>query len=119
MTDVARRVRGSCAVALVLLAFAACKGEEKGPNGELKLHGTVHMVQTPDGGTCWKFTSSKGNDYELQPAQVPQSLLVDGATAVLLAKARKDAGSFCKVGTVVDVVSADSIASGSGGTTGT
>lgn len=111
MTDVARRVRGSCAVALVLLVMAACSsGEEKGPKeGELRLHGTVHMVTTADSATCWKFSSTKGHDYELQPAQVPTDLLVDGASAVLIVTPLQNAGSFCNVGQVVNLVTADSI----------
>lgn len=115
MTDVARRLWGTSAVALVLLALAACSAEQKGPNGELILHGTVHMVTTSDGQQCWKFTSSKGHDYELQPAQVPHDLLTDGANAVLHAKPRQG-GSFCNVGQIVDVMSADSISGGSAGT---
>ncbi|MBX6333223.1 MAG: hypothetical protein IRY91_15365 [Gemmatimonadaceae bacterium] len=110
MTDVARRFYGIGTIALVVLALGACGREEKGPNpGELKLRGTVHMVQSPDGGTCWKLQSTKGHDYELQPAQVPHDLLVDGATAIVIAKPRAG-GSFCKVGQIVDVVQVDSIA---------
>lgn len=119
MTDVARRVRGSCAVALVLLVMAACSsGEEKGPKeGELLLHGTVHMVTTADSATCWKFTSTKGHDYELMQAQAPAGLLVDGATAVLVVTPLKGGGSFCNVGEVVSLVSADSVtAPGASGT---
>ena len=67
------------------------------------------MVQSQDGGTCWKFSSTKGHDYEFQPAQVPKDLLTDGGKAVLLLKPLKDAGSFCKVGTVVTVDSLISI----------
>ena len=117
MTDVARRVRGSCAVALVLFTLAACNtGEEKGPKeGELKLHGTVHMVTTSDGATCWKFSSTKGHDYELQQGQAPVDMLVDGATAVLVVKPRQG-GSFCNVGQIVDVVTEDSLKAPGAGT---
>lgn len=111
MTGMAQRTLMSGVVALVLVAAACASGEEKGPNGELKLHGTVHMVQTDSGGTCWKFESSKGNAYELQQGQAPHDLLVDGASAVLLVKPRVG-GSYCKVGQLVDVVKADSIAGG-------
>jgi hypothetical protein len=108
MTGVARVVHSSCAAALVLFALAACRAEEKGPNGELKLRGTVHMVQTQNGGTCWKLQSKKGKDYELQPAQVPKDLLVDGAEAVLFAKPRAG-GSFCNLGQIIDVMRVDSV----------
>jgi hypothetical protein len=119
MTDVARRVQGTCAVALVLLVMAACNsGEEKGPKeGELKLHGTVHMVTTADSATCWKFSSTKGHDYELQAAQAPTDLLVDGASAVLVVTPLKGGGSFCNVGEVVSLVTVDSVnAPGASGT---
>lgn len=113
MVGVGRRVRGGSIIALALVGITACAGEEQGPNkGELKLHGTVHMVQASDGSTCWRFDSKKGKSYELQPAQVPRELLVDGATAVLIAKPRTG-GSFCKVGTIVDVVKSDSISAAS------
>ncbi|HXE61066.1 MAG TPA: hypothetical protein VN607_10185 [Gemmatimonadaceae bacterium] len=114
MTDVARRVRASCAVTLVLFALAACNsGEEKGPKqGELIVRGTVHMVTGADSSTCWKFTSTKGKDYELQPAQVPNDLLTDNASAKLIIKPLEGGGTFCKVGPVVTVDSVDSVSAG-------
>ena len=108
MIGVVRQMRGVYLLPLALLAMAACGGEEKGPNGELKLRGTVHMVQSQEGGTCWKFSSQKGKDYELQPAQVPKEVLVDGAQAVIRVKER-GGGSFCKLGPVIDVVKVDSV----------
>jgi len=122
MTDVARRVQASCAVTLVLLGLAACSsGEEKGPKpGELIVHGTVHMVTTADSSTCWKFTSTKGKDYELQPAQVPNDLLVDNASAKLIIKPLAGGGgSFCKLGPVVTVDSVDSVSAGAPAASGT
>ena len=122
MTDVARRVRAGGAVTLVLLGLAACSsGEEKGPKpGELIVHGTVHMVTTADSATCWKFTSSKGKDYELQPAQVPSDLLVDNANAKLILKPLTGGGgSFCKLGPVVTVDSVDSVSTGAPASSGT
>ena len=108
MTRVIRQLRSGYLLPVALLAMMACKGEEKGPKGELKLRGTVHMVKAKDGSTCWKFTSNKGKDYELQPAQVPRDMLADGAQAVILAKAR-GGGSFCNVGEVIDVLKVDSV----------
>ena len=112
MSDVVRRHRLPALarwlpVTLVALAAAACAGEEKGPNGELKLRGTVRRIESAEGGTCWQVETKRGK-YELQPAQAPQALLVDGATAVILAKPRSG-GSFCKVGDIVDIVKVDSI----------
>jgi hypothetical protein len=111
MSDVGRRqaprvVARWLPITLVVLA-AACAGEEKGPNGELKLRGTVHRMQSADGATCWQLETKHGK-YELQPAQVPAALLADGATAVVMAKPRAG-GSFCKVGDIVDVVKVDSL----------
>jgi hypothetical protein len=108
MIGVARQMRGVCLLPLALLAMTACRGEEKGPNGEVKVRGTVHMVQSQEGGTCWKFSSQKGKDYELQPAQVPREVLVDGAQAVIEVKER-GGGSFCKIGPVIDVLKVDSV----------
>ncbi len=108
MIDVVRQLRTASVFAFALCAVVACEREQRGPNGELVLHGTVHMVSSDSGGTCWKFESKQGKSYELQPAQVPHELLVDGATAVVMAKPR-EGGSFCNVGQIVDVVKADSI----------
>jgi hypothetical protein len=113
MSDVVRRQPGRCvarrlAATLAVVAVAACARDERGPNGELVLRGTVHKVETEDGGTCWQLEAGRGKQYELQPAQVSPSLLVNGARAVLLAKPRSG-GSFCKVGDIVDVVRVDSI----------
>jgi len=121
MTDVARRVRAGCAVTLVLLGLAACSsGEEKGPKeGELIVRGTVHMVTGADSSTCWKFTSTKGKDYELQPAQVPNDLLTDNANAKLIITPLQNGGSFCKVGPVVTVDSVDSLTTGAPAPSGT
>jgi hypothetical protein len=68
------------------------------------MKGTVHSVTQTDGTQCWQFKSANGNNYELQPAQVPRDLLVDGQSATIVAKKRQG-GSFCNVGTIVDVVS--------------
>lgn len=122
MTDVARRVRAGYAVTLVLFALAACSsGEEKGPKpGELIVHGTVHMVTAADSSTCWKFTSTKGKDYELQPAQVPNDLLVDNASAkLIITPLAGGGGTFCKLGPVVTVDSVDSVSAGAPAPTGT
>jgi hypothetical protein len=108
MTGIARRIGRSCAIVLPLLVLVACGREERGPNGELKLRGTVHLVQTQEGGSCWKLESARGHAYELQPAQAPRDLLVDGVQAVVLAKPRAG-GSFCKVGEIIDVVKVDSV----------
>jgi len=108
MTTV-QRVQWCGALSLALLLGAACTGQEdKAPNGDLKLQGTVHMVQATDGSTCWKLESSKGKTYELLPAQVPRAMLVDGAHAFLLAKPRTG-GSFCNLGQIIDVMQLDSM----------
>ncbi len=93
--------------AATLVPFVAgctSSGDKPDAQGRMTVKGTVHSVQAPDGTQCWKFSSAKGKDYELQPAQVPVALLVDGEQATLLVKVRSSGGSFCKVGEIVDVV---------------
>jgi hypothetical protein len=104
----ARGLARRLTVTLAVVALTACAGEERGPNGELVLRGTVRRVETADGGICWRLEAGRGKQYELQPAQVSPTLLVDGARAVVLAKPRSG-GSFCKVGDIVDVVRIDSL----------
>ncbi len=91
---------------IVALAVAACsRGDSPDSKGQITMKGTVHQVTQPDGQQCWQFQSAKGNNYELQPAQVPHDLLVDGEQATIVAKKRQG-GTFCKnVGTLVDVIS--------------
>lgn len=93
------------AAAVVTVAAACSSGDTADSKGQLTMKGTVHSSQSADGTQCWKFQSAKGKDYELQPAQAPADLLVDGQTMTIVAKPRTGGGSFCKVGTIVDVVS--------------
>ncbi len=98
---------GSAVVTLGIVALAtACSssGDKQLSNGRLGLKGTIHSVQASDGSQCWQLVSSSGKQYELQPAQAPASLLVDGAQADIVAKPRSG-GSFCKVGQIIDVLS--------------
>jgi hypothetical protein len=90
--------------ACLTLAVAGCNNDDKpDAKGQLTMQGTVHATQAADGTPCWEFQSAKGKAYELQPAQVPAELLVDGAQATIVAKPRTGF-SYCKVGTIVDVV---------------
>jgi hypothetical protein len=88
----------------MLVAGCSSGGDSPDAQGRITVQGTVHSVQASDGTQCWKFSSAKGKDYELQPAQVPVELLVDGQQVTLVAKPRSGGGSFCKVGTIIDVV---------------
>lgn len=94
-----------------LVLATSCKGgDKKLANGDLMVTGTVHMVQSQQGGTCWRLTSNNGGaNYELQPAQVPPDLLTDNAKATVEVNPI-GGGSFCKVGKVVTVVKVDSLA---------
>lgn len=97
------------AAAILTLAAAGCSsGDVPDAKGQITMKGTVHSVQASDGTQCWSFKSAAGKDYELQPAQVPQVLLVDGQQATVVAKPRKGGGSFCKEaipgGTIVDIM---------------
>ncbi len=107
MTDVIRQLRTLRWLPVALLTLAACRGEERGPNGELRVQGTVRSVQSEEGGTCW-VVESDGKKYELIPAQVPSDLLVDGAKATLTAKPRRGF-SYCKAGDLIDVMKVDSV----------
>jgi hypothetical protein len=91
--------------AAIAFVAVACSGDRADSKGEITMKGTVHEVTQTDGTRCWQFTSAKGNNYEFQPAQVPQGLLVDGEEATIVAK-KRSGFSFCKVGQLVDVVSA-------------
>lgn len=99
-----RSFRTAGAAALVVMATVACSaGGDKLVDGKLSMTGAVHRVQSADGTECWQFVSASGKQYELQPAQAPKELLVDGQQTSIVAKPR-GGGSFCKVGEVIDVV---------------
>jgi len=86
------------------MSVVGCQtGDKQLPNGDLGLTGTIHSVQAGDGSQCWTLTSASGKTYELQPAQAPQDLLVDGKQATITAKPRAG-GSFCKMGQIIDVL---------------
>ena len=98
------RVGSAVGTLVVEMSVAGCQqGDKKLSNGDLGLTGTIHSVQASDGSQCWTLTSSSGKTYELQPAQAPQDLLVDGKQATITAKPRSG-GSFCKMGQIIDVV---------------
>jgi hypothetical protein len=103
-----RRVWQLVAAGVTALAFAAVgcsRGDVPDSTGRITMKGTVHQTTKEDGTPCWQFQSAKGNRYELEPAQVPHELLVDGEQATIVAKTRTGF-SYCQVGTIVDVVSA-------------
>jgi hypothetical protein len=95
------------AAVTAVAVMVGCSGGGDTPDaqGRVTMQGTVHSIQASDGTQCWQFVSAKGKNYELQPAQVPSDLLVDGISATVVAKPRSSGGSFCKVGEIVDVVS--------------
>ncbi len=98
------RVSSAVGTVVVMISMAGCqKGDKTLANGDLGLTGTIHSVQATDGSQCWTLTSTSGKTYELQPAQAPQELLVDGKQATITAKPRSG-GSFCKMGQIIDVV---------------
>jgi hypothetical protein len=99
------RMGSAVGTLVVVISVAGCKsgGDKQLANGELGLSGTIHSVQATDGSQCWTLTSTSGKTYELQPAQAPQDLLVDGKQASITAKPRSG-GSFCKMGQIIDVV---------------
>jgi hypothetical protein len=93
------------AAALVVISSVACSaGGDKLVDGKLSMTGAVHKSQLADGTECWQFVSTSGKQYELQPAQAPKELLVDGQQTSIVAKPLSGGGSFCKVGTLISVV---------------
>ena len=78
---------------------------------EIQVTGTVR--QTGIEGGCWFLEADDSTRYELRPKQAPDSLLVDGARAVVVLKKRIDLMSTCQVGQIVDVVRVDSLRAGS------
>lgn len=99
--------------ACLALAVAGCNSDDKpDAKGQLTMQGTVHASQAADGTPCWEFQSAKGKAYELEPAQAPHELLVDGTQATIVAKPRTGF-SYCKVGTIVDVVTINPTAAAS------
>jgi hypothetical protein len=98
------RIGSAVGTLMVVVSVVGCQnGDKTLANGDLGLTGTVHSVQSSDGSQCWTLTSTSGKTYELQPAQAPQELLVDGKEASITAKPRSG-GSFCKMGQIIDVV---------------
>ena len=95
---------GSAVGTLVVVSVVGCSnGDKHLANGDLGLTGTIHSKQASDGSQCWTLTSTSGKTYELQPAQAPQDLLVDGKQTTITAKPR-EGGSFCKMGQIIDVL---------------
>jgi hypothetical protein len=90
---------------VVVMTVAGCStgGDKQLANGNLGISGTIHSVQASDGSQCWTLQSTSGKTYELQPAQAPTDLLVDGKQATVTAKPRSG-GSFCKMGQIIDVL---------------
>lgn len=100
------RVGSAVGTLVVVITVAGCSssGDKTLANGNLGITGTVHSVQGSDGSQCWTLQSTSGKTYELQPAQAPQDLLVDGKQASITAKPRPNGGGFCKMGTIIDVL---------------
>jgi len=99
---------------LLLLGLALTQGCHKMSAlqaDEILVTGTVR--QTGIEGGCWFLEGGDGTRYELRPKQAPDSLLVDGARAVVVVKKRIDLMSTCQVGQIVDVVRVDSLKVGS------
>jgi hypothetical protein len=96
---------GAAATLVSLATMLGCTTGDKIVNGQMSMKGSVSAVQSQDGTQCWKFTSTSGKIYELQPAQVPRDMLVDGQEVAIVAKPRTGGGSFCKLGEIIDVVS--------------
>lgn len=73
---------------------------------DMRLTGTVRAVALEGG--CWRFDSDDGRHFEISREGAPPSLLVDGRTATLVVRPRRDLMSTCMIGPIIEVVSVES-----------
>lgn len=90
---------------LLLLASGTdsrCRFSTDSATGELHISGTVRFLQVEIG--CWQLEGVDGRRYELQPGQVPASLLRDRARVRVVGQPAEKAESGCQVGMPLDVL---------------
>ena len=78
-----------------------CQLSTESGTGELHISGTVHFLQVENG--CWQLEAATGHRYELQPEQVPPSLLRDGARVSVVGQPAEGSNTGCQVGMPLDV----------------
>jgi hypothetical protein len=90
---------------LLLLASGTssrCRFSTDSGTGELHISGTVRFLQIEIG--CWQLEGVDGRRYELQPGQVPTSLLRDRARVRVVGQLAEKSESGCQVGMPLDVL---------------
>ena len=95
------------AALLPLLLLAAgtdsrCQFSTDSGTGELHISGTVWFLQIEIG--CWQLEGVDGRRYELQPGQVPTSLLRDRARVRVVGRPAEKSETGCQVGMPLDVL---------------
>lgn len=66
-----------------------------------QLEATVEFVSVEGG--CWRLVTDQGIGYE--PVNLPESFRSDGLQVDVTVRLRKDLGSICQVGQIVDIES--------------
>lgn len=83
---------------LAVLTVACSSTTEPDP---LELVATVEFVAVEGG--CWRLVTDNGVGYE--PVNLPESFRADGLRVDVTVRPRKDLGSICQVGQIVDIES--------------
>jgi hypothetical protein len=71
------------------------------PDDQMRVLGTVQFVNVEGG--CWRVVGTDGTSYE--PTNLAPSFRVDGLEVSMVLTPAKNAGSYCMVGQLVELVS--------------
>jgi hypothetical protein len=96
---VARRMVLLVACALTSVSFASCSHHDNCDTFEIE--GAVRFIDVEGG--CWLITATDGESYE--PINLPREFREDGLLVEACLKRRRDLGSFCMVGEIVEIIS--------------
>jgi len=69
-----------------------------------RAHGTMHLVGAE--WNCWQFEADDGRLYE--PIDGPEGMYVEGVTGTMTAYPRREMGSTCQAGEIVEVLDFES-----------
>ena len=84
-------------IALSLALVMGCRL----PDDQFRTNGTVQFVNVEGG--CWRVLAADGKSYE--PVNLSTAFRVDGLRVSMILTPAKNAGSYCMVGELVEVVS--------------
>jgi len=71
------------------------------PDDQVRVTGTVQFVNVEGG--CWRVLGADGTSYE--PTNLSTAFRIDGLPVTLVLAPAKNAGSYCMVGELVDILS--------------